>query len=88
MANEWGVEPRPEESDVFGRSIPNWPAFADSPKALQYLKQHYRLVILSNVDRESFKASIETPQISGGRSIVHFILFLLCFYFGFVRKKV
>ena len=29
---------------------------------------------------------IETPQISGGRSIVHFILFLLCFYFGFVRK--
>ncbi len=28
----------------------------------------------------------ETPQISRGRSIVHFILFLLCFYFGFVRK--
>jgi len=29
---------------------------------------------------------VETPQISGGRSIVHFILFLLCFYFGFFRK--
>jgi len=29
---------------------------------------------------------VETPQISGGRSIVHFILFLLCFYFGFVRR--
>ena len=29
---------------------------------------------------------VETPQISGGRSIVHFVLFLLCFYFGFVRK--
>src|SRR5262252_4226044 len=29
---------------------------------------------------------VEIPQISGGRSIVHFILFLLCFYFGFVRK--
>jgi len=28
----------------------------------------------------------ETPQISAGRSIVHFIFFLLCFYFGFVRK--
>lgn len=27
-----------------------------------------------------------TPQISGGRSVVHFIFFLLCFYFGFVRK--
>ena len=29
---------------------------------------------------------VETPQISGGRSVVHFILFLLCFYFGFVSK--
>jgi hypothetical protein len=29
---------------------------------------------------------VETPQISGVRSIVHFILFLLCFYFGFVRQ--
>jgi hypothetical protein len=29
---------------------------------------------------------VETPQISGGRSIVHFFLFLLCFYFGFVGK--
>jgi hypothetical protein len=29
---------------------------------------------------------VETPQISGGRSIVHCILFLLCFYFGFVSK--
>jgi uncharacterized protein (DUF486 family) len=29
---------------------------------------------------------VETPQISGGRSIIHFILFLLCFYSGFVRK--
>jgi len=29
---------------------------------------------------------VETPEISGGRSIVHFILFLLCVYFGFVWK--
>ncbi len=29
---------------------------------------------------------VETPTISGARSIVHFILFLLCFYFGFVWK--
>jgi hypothetical protein len=27
-----------------------------------------------------------TPQINGARSIVHFIFFLLCFYFGFVSK--
>jgi hypothetical protein len=30
---------------------------------------------------------VETPQVSGGRAIVHFILFLLCFYFGFVRRS-
>jgi hypothetical protein len=29
---------------------------------------------------------VERPKISGGRSIFHFILFLLCFYFGFVKK--
>jgi len=29
---------------------------------------------------------VGTPQITGDRSIVHFILFLLCFYFAFVRK--
>ena len=29
---------------------------------------------------------VETPKISGARSIVHFILFLLCFYFGFIKK--
>jgi hypothetical protein len=29
---------------------------------------------------------VETPAISAGRSNVHFILFLLCLYFGFLRK--
>jgi hypothetical protein len=29
---------------------------------------------------------VETPRISAGRAVVHFILFVLCFYFGFVRK--
>jgi hypothetical protein len=30
--------------------------------------------------------SVETPEISGQRAIVHFILFLLCFYFGFFSR--
>jgi hypothetical protein len=30
--------------------------------------------------------SVETPEISGQRAIVHFILFLLCFHFGFISK--
>ena len=46
-----------EEHRRFGASVPDWPAFADSASSLQYLKKYYRLVILSNVDRESFKGS-------------------------------
>lgn len=28
---------------------------------------------------------VETPEVSGYRSAVHFILFLLCLYFGFIK---
>lgn len=28
-----------------------------------------------------------TPELSGGRSVIHFILFLICLYFGFFRKE-
>ena len=37
----------------------DWPAFPDSAEALKYLQQHYKLVILSNVDNTSFAASNE-----------------------------
>jgi 2-haloalkanoic acid dehalogenase type II len=48
----------PEDlAHAIGSSIPSWPAFPDSPGALARLQQHYKLVILSNVDRESFAAS-------------------------------
>ncbi len=30
--------------------------------------------------------SVETPEISGRRAVVHFVLFLLCFYSGFIGK--
>ena len=63
IAMDWDVEPSAQESETFGNSIRNWPAFADSSAALQYLKQHYKLVILSNVDRESFKTSNEQLQV-------------------------
>jgi len=56
-------EPSAEESEAFGHSIRNCPVFADSAGALQYLKQHYKFVILSNVDRESFETSNERLQI-------------------------
>jgi len=67
IAREWGLRPVPAESLAHGRSIGDWPAFADSAAALHYLKQHYQLVILSNVDRESFKASNAKLQVAFDR---------------------
>lgn len=57
LAEEWGVAVTAEDCTAYGDSVRFWPAFADSAGALQYLKKHYRLVILSNVDNRSFAHS-------------------------------
>jgi 2-haloalkanoic acid dehalogenase type II len=57
MAAGWGLRVSKEDTKAFGRSVGDWPAFPDSPIALQYLKKHYKLAILSNIDRESFSYS-------------------------------
>lgn len=38
-------------------SVPDWPAFRDSTEALGRLARRYALIILSNVDRQSFAGS-------------------------------
>jgi 2-haloalkanoic acid dehalogenase type II len=45
------------EARAFGQSVKDWPAFPDSAEALRYLKDHYKLAILSNIDRASFAES-------------------------------
>ena len=57
LAREWNAPMTDAEHARFGASVPDWPEFADSPRALQYLGEHYRLAVLSNVDRTSFRAS-------------------------------
>src|SRR4051794_21597418 len=57
LAAAWGTAPDEAEAARFGDSIGDWPAFPDTANALVYLKQHYRLVILSNVDRAGFQAT-------------------------------
>ena len=57
LAAEWGVAAGEADHSAFGGSVGDWPAFADSPASLRYLKQFYKLVILSNVDRRSFARS-------------------------------
>ena len=42
-----------------GDSVPDWPAFPDSPDALARLARRYKLIIVSNVHRAGFAASNE-----------------------------
>lgn len=52
-----GVAVSTDEALVLARSVPDWPAFPDSPAALGALAERYELIVLSNVDRASFAAS-------------------------------
>ncbi|KAI5285150.1 hypothetical protein KEM54_000784 [Ascosphaera aggregata] len=59
----YAMLPSEEESRLFGKSVGEWPAFPDTVDALSKLKQAgLKLVILSNVDRESFS---KTNAVSG-----------------------
>ncbi len=57
LAEEWGVPAPWEECLAYGATVKDWPAFDDSAEALRYLKGHYRLFVLSNVDNASFAHS-------------------------------
>ncbi|MBA3668127.1 MAG: haloacid dehalogenase type II [Sphingomonas sp.] len=59
LAQHLGAGDDAAEAQAFSRSVGDWPAFPDALEALRYLKQHFRLVILSNVDRASFAGSNE-----------------------------
>jgi 2-haloacid dehalogenase len=63
LAEEWQVPFTLSDCVAYGKSVQNWPAFEDSAEALQYLKKHYKLVILSNIDNESFTYSNAKLQI-------------------------
>lgn len=63
LAEEWRVPASWEECETYGNSVKNWPAFPDSVAALAYLKAHYRLVILSNVDNASFAHSSRRLEV-------------------------
>jgi len=64
LAEEWAVPANWDDCLAYGRSVGDWPAFSDSAGALQYLKQHYKLAILSNVDNASFALSNKRLQVA------------------------
>jgi 2-haloacid dehalogenase len=59
IAEHYGAETTEEERTAFGGSVGAWPAFADSADSLARLKERFKLIVLSNVDRASFAVSNE-----------------------------
>ena len=57
LATSLDLDASDAECAEFGASVAAWPAFADTALALRRLKERYRLIIVSNVDRASFARS-------------------------------
>jgi len=57
VAASFGFKTTAELDAAFGDSVGDWPPFLDSSDALHRLATRYRLVILSNVDLQSFAGS-------------------------------
>ncbi len=54
LAENWEAPAPWAECATFAASLRTWEPFPDTLAALRYLKSHYKLYILSNVDNESF----------------------------------
>src|SRR6266702_1422614 len=57
LGRDLGAEVSDQDAQAMAGSVPGWPAFPDSRDALTALAGRYQLIILSNVDRDSFAAS-------------------------------
>jgi 2-haloacid dehalogenase len=63
LGDELGFAPTASEQTTFGRSVTQWPAFADSPAALARLKQRFKLGVITNCDDDLFAASNRRLQV-------------------------
>jgi 2-haloacid dehalogenase len=57
LGEQLGAVVTDDEAARLGASVPDWPAFPDSHDALVALGRHFKLIILSNIDRASFAVS-------------------------------
>ncbi|MXY07152.1 MAG: haloacid dehalogenase type II [Rhodothermaceae bacterium] len=64
LAEHWKINVTWEECLRYGQSVREWPVFSDSVESLRYLKDHYQLFVLSNVDNDSIAWSNEKLGVS------------------------
>lgn len=71
IAGEEGLQLSEEECDALGRSLPHWPVFPEVPGALAEARRRgWRLVILSNTDRDLIEASMRRIGVPFDSAIV------------------
>jgi 2-haloacid dehalogenase len=71
LASETGEAPPAGEEDALGRSLPDWPAFAEVPRALAEARRRgWRLFALSNSDRDLIDASLRSIGVPFDGAIV------------------
>ena len=71
LASEAGVALPAEERDALARSLSEWPVFAEVPSGLaQAHDRGWRLVALSNTDRDLIEASMKTIGVPFAGAIV------------------
>ena len=63
LAEEWNVTVSWDECKAYGATVGRWPAFPDSAEALEYLKRHHRLAVLTNTDNVSFAGSRQKLRV-------------------------
>lgn len=63
LGSQFGFTPTALELEQFSTSVKDWPAFPDSPAALQALHKKYRLAIVSNIDDDLFAHSAQRLQV-------------------------
>jgi 2-haloacid dehalogenase len=57
IAAHFGKPSDDAAAEIFGASVGDWPAFADTRAALEKLHRRHKLVVVSNIDRDSFARS-------------------------------
>ena len=71
LAADSGTELPDDERDALGRSLPNWPVFADTTEALAEAHERgWTLVALSNSDRDLIEASMHEIGVPFDSAIV------------------
>jgi 2-haloacid dehalogenase len=59
IATSFSKTARDQEREALGRSVGDWPVFADTVEALRVLQGWHQLMVVSNVDKVSFARTVQ-----------------------------